>query len=105
MGRTYGTDGQNRPTDLIGQVVHAPLPIEGSAVGVRVVRQEESVMRKAPYSGEYTLNGNYFVAHEGQPLPDGAEMVPQVTEEAPGTRARKAAPENKAKPAAPETKD
>ncbi len=72
-------------------------------------------MANIPHDGEYVLDGSYFVARKGAPLPEGAVMVPlteepteeptenpaeEITEE----RARKAAPENKAKQAAPETR-
>lgn len=101
MGRAYDTDAQQRPTDLIGKPMEFRLaPIPDTGVGVRVVGQEEvRAMVKAEKSGEYVLNGNYFVIKAGDPVPDGAEFV-----EAREERARKAAPENKAKASAPETK-
>ena len=98
MGRTYDTDAAGRPTDLIGKPLEYRLaPIPGTGVGVRVIGQEEYIpMTKAEKTGEYVIDGNYFVIRAGDPVPDGAEVVEE--------RAEKAAPENRAEKAAPQNR-
>lgn len=98
MGRAYDTDALSRPVDLIGKPLEYRLaPIPGTGVGVRVIGQEEYIpMTKADKTGEYMLNGNYFVIRAGDPVPDGAEVVEE--------RAEKAAPENRAEKAAPQNR-
>ena len=98
MGRTHDTDADGRPLDLIGQPITDRIAPE---VGVRVVvLQEGSAMTKAEQTGEYVLDGNYFVIKAGDPVPDGAEIVGEPVEE----RAKPAAPENKSKQSAPENR-
>ena len=102
MGRPHDTDAAGRPVDLIGKPLEFRLaPIPGTGVGVRVIgAQEQAHMAKADRNGEYVLNGNYFTIKQGDPLPDGAEMVDEPV----SVRKQDAAPENRAKSAAPETK-
>lgn len=126
MGRTHGTDADGRPVDLIGQPIEEPVaPTAGVIAGVRVVhRQEDISMANAEKTGEYRINGNYYIVKAGDPIPEGAEAVEEVAAgaveevaaeaveevaaevvaESDDQRAKQAAPENKSRKAAPETK-
>lgn len=83
-------------------LIGAPVKPALTGPGVTVIRTEESTMPKAERDGVYTFPGKKarYGIRKGDPLPEGAELVPEASEQ----RAQKAAPENKAKQAAPETK-
>lgn len=98
MTRPHGTDAMGRSVDLIGQLIGVR---QAPSVGIRIVKREDITMPKAEKDGVYTLGNGRFFVKQGDPLPEGAEMVGDPTDE---QRAKGAAPENKSKQAAPENR-